>query len=64
MPRKPKLSFSHTQGQGSEFYFKDIIGNIISMIDPTGGYHGVKGAGQKSKQGTWSILRPLQWRRK
>ena len=59
LPRKPKLSFSHKQGQ-SEFFFKNAAGRLVSMID----LWGRKGVGQKTKEGTWSLTRPLQWRKK
>ena len=59
MPRRPKLKFSHRQGQGSEAFFKNRSGSPVEMIYLFGSKR-FKGTAGKTKMGTWSILRPLK----
>lgn len=62
MPRRPKLRYSHSQGQGSERYFKNRAGVPVEMIDLFGfrsdrsKNKGSKGIAGKTKMGS------LDWR--
>lgn len=59
MPRRPKLRYSHSQGQGSERYFKNRSGTPVEMIDLFGSKR-FKGVAGKTKMGTWSLPRLLK----
>lgn len=59
MPRRPKLRFSHSQGQGSERYFKNRSGMPVEMMYLWGSKR-FTGLAGKTKRGTWTILRPIK----